>query len=153
VSSSESLDQPLHQHRVRYHETDAQGYVFNSRYLEFVDVAMTEFIKALGYPYDDFIAAGADPSVVRAEVDFRRPARFDDVLDLAVECTHVGTSSFRLRTTITRDDDLIAVSRLAYVNVDPVAETSRPLPEEIARKLREILVDDVEKEPSRSTDR
>ena len=153
MSSSESLDQPLHQHRVRYHETDAQGYVFNSRYLEFVDVAMTEFIKALGYPYDDFIVAGADPSVVRAEVDFRRPARFDDVLDLAVECTHVGTSSFRLRTTITRDDDLIAVSRLAYVNVDPVAETSRPLPEEIARKLREILVDDVEKEPSRSTDR
>ena len=106
--------EPLYQHRVRYHETDAQGYVFNSRYLEFVDVGMTEFVKSLGYPgYGDFVAAGADPSVVRAEVDYRRPARFDDLLDIAVECTHVGTSSFRLRTTITRDVDLIAVSRLA----------------------------------------
>ena len=148
-----TTSEPLHRHRVRYQETDAQGYVFNSRYLEFVDIAMVEFVRSLGYAYPDLVATGTDPSVVRAEVDFRKPARFDDLLDLAVDCIHVGTSSFRLRTTITRDGGLIAISRLAYVNVDPVAESSRPLPEEIARRLREILVDDVEKAPSRSTDR
>jgi acyl-CoA thioester hydrolase len=133
---------PTYTHRVRYHETDAQGYVFNGRYLEFVDVGMVEFVRAVGYPYDDLIAAGADPSVVRAEVDFRKPARFDDLLDLKVACTHVGTSSFRLRTAITRGPEVIAIARLVYVNVDPTAEAARPLPEEFARKLREIAVVD-----------
>jgi len=135
---------PTCTHRVRYHETDAQGYVFNGRYLEFVDVGMVEFVRSVGYLYDDLIAAGADPSVVRAEVDFRKPARFDDLLDVRVACTHVGTSSFRLRTTIMRGAEVIALARLAYVNVDPTAGAARPLPEEFARKLREIAVVDAE---------
>lgn len=135
---------PTYTHQVRYQETDPQGYVFNSRYLEFVDVGMVEFLKSLGYPYDDLNAAGADPSVVRAEVDFRKPAHFDDLLDVRVVCTRVGTSSFRLRTTITRGADLIAIARLVYVNVEPAAEAARPLPAELAKKLREIVVVDVE---------
>ncbi len=133
-----------YQHRVRYQETDAQGFVFNSRYLEFVDVGMVEFVRCLGWAYPEFVAIGADPSVVRAEVDYRKPARFDDLLDVQVDCIHVGTSSFRLRTTITRAGELIASARMVYVNVDPVAESSRPLPEEVLEKLRKIVIADVE---------
>lgn len=127
---------PVYRHQVRYHETDSQGFVFNARYLEIVDVAMTEYIRSLGYSYDAFIEAGADPSVVRAELDFKRPARFDDVLDVFVECLEVGRSSFRLRTMITRASEVLAVANLVYVNVDSNAETSRPLPESVAGALR-----------------
>jgi len=138
------LPEPFYRHRVRYQETDLQGFVFNSRYLDIIDVGMVELIKSLGQPYLDMVASGTDPSVVRAEIDFRKPARFDDLLDVHVVCTHVGTSSFRLHTRITRGEDLIAVSDLAYVNVDPATESSRPLPAEIAERLRKILVTDVE---------
>lgn len=131
---------PTYRHQVRYHETDSQGYVFNARYLEIVDVAMTEFIRSLGYAYEDFIAAGADPSVVTADINFKKPARYDDLLDVFVDCLEVGRSSFRLRTTIMRRGETIAVATLVYVNVDPEAETSRPLPETVADALRRRLI-------------
>jgi acyl-CoA thioester hydrolase len=72
----------VYRHRVRYHETDAQGFLFNARYLELADVAMTEFFRELGWPYPELVAAGADPSVVSATLTFRKPARFDDLLDV-----------------------------------------------------------------------
>jgi acyl-CoA thioester hydrolase len=127
--------EPVYRHHVRYHETDSQGYLFNARYLEIVDVAMTEYIRSLGYSYDAFVAAGADPSVVRAELDFKRPARFDDLLDLHVRCVEVGRTSFRLLTNICRADEELAVATLVYVNVDADAETSRALPDAVAQAL------------------
>lgn len=124
------------QHRVRYHEADAQGFMFNSRFLELADVALTEYLRLLGWPYHDMVQAGVDPSVVKATVDFKAPARFDDLLDLDTECDHVGTSSFSLTTTISREADLIAVTSLVYVNVDAQLATAQPLTAEIADALR-----------------
>jgi acyl-CoA thioester hydrolase len=121
---------------VRFHEADAQGILFNSRYLELADVAMTEFVRGLGWSYPEFVAAGADVAVVRAEVDFRRSVRFDDLVDLHTTCTDVGRSSFRLRTVFRCDDQEVAVTELVYVNLDPEAGGSRPLPEAVAAALR-----------------
>ena len=122
-------------HRVRYHETDPQGFLFNSRYLELADVAMTEYFRALGLPYLELLEAGADPSVVSAQLDFRRAALFEDVLVVAVGCTKVGRSSFTLDMSVTRAQETVADIRLTYVNVDVGAAASRPLPEAVARRL------------------
>src|SRR5207302_6349185 len=73
-----------HTHRVRNHEVDTQGFLFNSRYLELADVAMTEFFRELGWPYAKLVEGGTDPSVVSARQTFQSPARFDDVLDVDV---------------------------------------------------------------------
>jgi acyl-CoA thioester hydrolase len=129
------------QHRVRYHEADAQGFMFNSRFLELADVGMTEFFRAIGIPYGELLAAGADPSVVRAGIDFRRPARFEDVLDVAVTCTRVGGASFDLAMAVTRDGEEIADIQLTYVNVDAREATSRPLPDAVAQALRGEALD------------
>ncbi|RNM12032.1 acyl-CoA thioesterase [Nocardioides pocheonensis] len=124
------------EHRVRYHEADAQGFLFNSRYLELADVAMTEFFRALGFPYGHLVSSGADPSVVKAGVEFRRPARFDEVLDIAVACTRVGQSSFDLAMVVSRAQDVVAEMLLTYVNVDARNATSRLLPDGVAQALR-----------------
>src|SRR5690242_12024934 len=116
--------------------------MFNSRYLEIVDVAMTEWLRGLGWSYPEFMAAGADVSVVRAEVDYRRPVRFDDELDLHVSCVHVGTSSLRLVTSFRREGEEVAASHLVYVNLDPEEGKSMPLPEPVAEMLRAALVTD-----------
>jgi acyl-CoA thioester hydrolase len=122
-------------HRVRYHETDAQGFLFNSRYLELADVAMTEYFRALGFSYEELNAAGADPAVVSARLEFKQPARFDDVLDVGVAATRVGRSSFDLSTVILRGGEPIAEMVLTYVNVDACQAVSRPLPDIVARAL------------------
>lgn len=123
-------------HRVRYHEADAQGYLFNSRYLEIADVAMTEYFRALGFPYRELVAVGADPSVVTAQVHFRRPARFEDEIDVFVACPRVGTSSFDLDFELhNAEGETVARIANTYVNVDAESATARPLPEAVAAAL------------------
>ncbi|MFV8054811.1 acyl-CoA thioesterase [Mycobacterium sp. 48b] len=131
-------------HRVRYHESDAQGFLFNSRFLEIADVALTEFVRSIGWPYPKLLAAGADPSVIKASIDFAAPARFEDVLDVDVTCLRVGSSSFALCIGITRDDVHIAEANMTYVNVDPATAASRPLPAEVAEALRASCDDLIE---------
>ena len=130
---------PLYQHRVRNHEVDSQGFLFNSRYLEIADVAMTEYFRSIGWPYPKLVAEGTDPSVVNAVVAFKAPAYFDDTLDVDVECRKVGNSSFTLDVRISRDHAALADIELVYVNVDPSKARSRPLPEAVALALREAL--------------
>ena len=127
----------VHEHRVRYHETDAQGFLFNARYLELADVAMAEFFRALGWTYDELVAGGCDPSVVTASLTFSRPVRHDDVLDVDVVCRSVGSASFTLFFDICRAGDSVAVIKLVYVNVDAAAAASRPLPDKVAVALRQ----------------
>lgn len=124
-------------HRVRYHEADAQGYLFNSRYLEIADVGMTEYFRHLGFPYLELLASGVDPSVVQASLSFKSPARFEDHLDVHVGCTRVGTSSFDLSTTVLLGDRLVAQMELTYVSVDAAAAVARPLAEDVASRLME----------------
>jgi acyl-CoA thioester hydrolase len=125
----------IYRHRVRYHEVDLQGFLFNSRYLEIADVAMAEFFRQLGWAYGSLNSAGMDPSVVTATLRFTRPAYLDDVLDVAVECSRVGTSSFDLDMTICRDGLEIATVQIVYVNVDAALSSSCPIPTTIASAL------------------
>src|SRR5438132_794412 len=110
--------------------------MFNSRYLELADVAMTEFFRGLGFPYLDLLSIGMDPSVVKATVDFKRPARFEDLLDVSVTCTRVGTSSFDLDMYVSRDGEAITEMFLTYVNVDAQDAKSRAIPATVAIALR-----------------
>ena len=129
----------VYRHRVRYHEADAQGYLFNGRYLEIADVAMTEFFRSIGYAYGDLVAAGVDPSVVHASIEFLRPVRFDDDLEAWTDCARVGRSSFDLDTAIRRGDGDVARIHIVYVNVDPSRDRSREIPGEVARALRAAM--------------
>lgn len=129
----------VYSHRVRYHEVDQQGYLFNGRYLEIADVAMVELFRSLGFHYDALIAGGTDPSLVRTEVTFSAPAHFDDLLQADVTVGKVGTSSFHLEFVLRRGDDTVATIQTTYVNVDPALGKSRPLPDDVAAALRANL--------------
>lgn len=125
-----------HSHRVRYHETDAQGFLFNSRYLEIADVAMTEFFRDLGWTYSKLNEDGVDPSVVNVQIRFSSPARFDDEITFEVTCPRVGRSSFELRHRVVRGEEGIATIAVTYVNVDAMEAASRLLPDVVATALR-----------------
>ncbi|MBT2588458.1 thioesterase family protein [Arthrobacter sp. ISL-95] len=124
---------------MRNHEVDSQGFLFNSRYLEVADVAMTEFFRSIGWPYPKLVAEGTDPSVVSAALLFKSPAYFDDILDVDVKCRNVGNSSFKIDVWIARGGTEVATVELVYVNVDPVQARSRPLPDAVALALHGAL--------------
>lgn len=131
-----SEQQFTYRFRVRYHETDAQKFLFNARYLEYADVAMTEFFRDLGWSYPQLLENGCDPSVVTSTLEFHRPAYLDDRVDASVACLRVGTSSFTLRFLFSVRGQPICTIESVYVNVDPATASSRPVPAEIAQRLR-----------------
>ena len=119
--------------RVRYGECDAQKVVFNSRYGDYVDVAVNEFLRALGVS-DALIDGPLDFQLVKQTTEWRAPARFDQVLALSVSAERLGTTSFTLRTEfrIAGDDErVIAVVETIYVLVDAKTLQKTPLPERL----------------------
>src|SRR6185503_2236375 len=82
--------------RVRYQECDAQHVVFNARYGDYIDLACTEFMRAaLPRPTDPFDGT-FESQTVRQVIEWKAPARFDNILEVSVRATRLGATSFTL---------------------------------------------------------
>jgi len=124
-----------HPLRVRYAELDPQRIVFNAHYLTWFDIALTEYLRGLGFHADQgFAGHGSDIHVVNATLDFRASARHDDEVLLAARIEYLGRTSFRFRMGCFRDAALLVAARLTYVNAREAVPV--PLPDDfIARVL------------------
>ncbi len=116
-----------HPIRVRWGECDMQGIVFNPNYMVYVDVALTDYWRAIGMPYPQALAAeGTDSFMVAAAQSYRDAARFDDELTVALRCEYLGTTSFRLAFEIRREVTALCLGTATYVNGHQT--TRRPTP-------------------------
>lgn len=121
--------------RVRYGECDAQKVVFNARYGDYVDLATSEFFRALGY--GEALASGdVDFQLVKQTFEWKAPARFDQVLEISVSAKHLGNTSFTLaaefRVASHHDDgQAIATAETVYVLVKPHTFTKMPIPSQL----------------------
>jgi acyl-CoA thioester hydrolase len=124
--------------RVRYIECDAQKVVFNSRYSEYVDVGINEFLRAAGV-LGDFITGPLDFQLVKQTVEWKAPARFDQVLELRIGATRLGTTSFTIGTEfrVAGEQRVLVTVETIYVLVDGKTLTKLPLPDEIRVALEE----------------
>lgn len=68
--------------RVRYSETDAMGIVYHANYLVWFEVARNELFRSLGLPYTRFEAEGLSLAVIEADIRYKAPAKYDDLLEL-----------------------------------------------------------------------
>jgi len=118
--------------RVRYAECDAQKVVFNSRYAEYVDAGLNEYLRAAGI-HGQFVTGPLDFQLVKQTVDWKAPARFDQVLELAIAPVRLGHTSFTFRTEfrIAGADAVIATVETVYVLVDAKSLTKLPIPEAV----------------------
>ena len=114
-----------HRLRVRWAEVDRQGIVFNGHYLTYFDVGMTEYLRAIGIPYPDgLLEYDGDLFLVKATVEYKSPALYDDELDCHVRIGRIGSSSLQFLFALYRGDDLLVTGENIYVNAHPV--TRRP---------------------------
>ena len=122
--------------RVRYIECDAQKVVFNSRYSEYVDIAINEYLRAAGV-LKDFVTGDLDFQLVKQTIEWKAPARFDQVLELSVAATHLGNTSYTMRTEfrIAGDDRIVVSIDTVYVLVDAKTLTKLPLPDAVRAAL------------------
>lgn len=117
--------------RTRYIECDAQKVVFNSRYGEYTDVAVSEFIRAIGYE-EEMKSGEFDVQLVKQTTQWRGPARYDDVLEISVETRHIGNTSFTLfaEFRIAGQENVIVTVETVYVHVDHKTLQKVTLPDE-----------------------
>ncbi len=79
------------QYRVPYADTDQMGVVYYGNYLTIFERARNELMRACGYTYRECEAEGWMLPVTHAEVDYKRPARYDDLLEVTAWCrAHKG---------------------------------------------------------------
>lgn len=106
-----------------------QAIVFNGNYLNYFDVAFTEYWRATALP--DVIAqaeAGLEMFARKASIEYHAPARFDDVLDIGVRCAELGRSSMRFVLEIYQADALLVSGEMTYVYADSRIRKSEPVP-------------------------
>jgi acyl-CoA thioester hydrolase len=106
--------------RVRYQECDAQHVVFNARYGDYIDLACTEFMRAaLPRPTDPFDGT-FESQTVRQVIEWKAPARFDDIIEVSVRPTRIGTTSFTLGFELRRagEPDPRVTAETVYVHLD-----------------------------------
>jgi acyl-CoA thioester hydrolase len=125
----------VHRLRVRFHECDPQGVVFNAHYFTYFDIALTEMWREAFGSYGDVVASGTDVGVVEAAATFRAPARFDDELDVELRVDRLGTTSMAMATAVRRDGELLVEGRLVHVFIDTATMAKQAIPDRLRAGL------------------
>jgi acyl-CoA thioester hydrolase len=126
----------VHELRVRYGECDPQGVVFNANYLLYFDVAFTELWRAAVGRWDEMVERGIDAVVAEANVRFRAPARFDDLLQIHARVARLGTTSMTTELDVLRDGELLVEGWLRHVFVDTATWAATGLPDWVRDGVR-----------------
>jgi acyl-CoA thioester hydrolase len=119
--------------RVRYTEVDAMGYLHHSRFFQYFEMGRVELLRSLGFSYAELERGGILFVVVKAECNFKSPARYDEVLQLTTTVlrqTHVRIDhGYVLR----RGETILAEGKTSIACVDRAGEVQQ-IPEYLAGK-------------------
>ena len=124
--------------RVRISEIDNQSVVINSRYLEYFDLGIVEYFRAIGLFGSGGLASGPEIHVVKATVEFRAPILMDERIDVCVRCARIGRTSmgFALELHGADADDLRASGEEVYVHVSGARGRPQPWKDEVIAALQ-----------------
>jgi len=113
--------------QVRFVETDAQGHVFFGNYFTYFDVALTEYLKAIGYSYQQMLAEEIDFYYVEATCQYKDRAFFDEILHVHARIGKIGNTSFQFEFYVVEQNSgrSITDGRIVAVAVDH--KTNKPV--------------------------
>jgi acyl-CoA thioester hydrolase len=122
--------------RVYYEDTDSGGVVYYANYLRFMERARTEWLRSLGFEQDELLRDNGILFAVRtAKLDFLKPARFNDLLEVTAEPERQGKASVDFRQQVRRGEELLCTGEIRLACIDAERFVPAPIPEEIARRF------------------
>jgi acyl-CoA thioester hydrolase len=118
--------------RVYYEDTDCGGVVYYANYLRYLERARTEYLRERGIEVADYAAKGILFVVSAVQLNYRAPARYNDLLVVDLKISSVSKVSLTFSHEIRRKNDgvLFSDGEITLVCVDSNFKP-RPLPEEI----------------------
>ena len=114
--------------RVRYCECDPMGVVHHTAYPVWFEMGRTELLRSTGRTYRDMEAAGLLLAVVRLEVTYRAPARYDDLVTLRTTLVRVGAVKIEHSYELVRGDEVLVTGSTVLACLDRDGR-ARALPE------------------------
>ena len=134
-----SVDRFIWPVRVYYEDTDAGGVVYYANYLRFMERARTEYLRSLGVEQDEWVEThGLQFVVRRLSVDYLRPARFNDALEVSAVVQKVRRASVEFDQAVWRAGES-AMLVTASVQVACIARdtgTPRPIPKLLTEAMQ-----------------
>jgi acyl-CoA thioester hydrolase len=126
--------------RVYYEDTDFSGIVYHANYLRFMERGRTNYLRLIGADHRALFSQAEQEApgfafVVRAmTIDFLKPARMDDVLEIATTPEEVKGASITVLQKVTRGEDLLVEAhvRVAFVS----GGRARPIPKPLRVAMR-----------------
>lgn len=113
--------------RIYYEDTDAAGVVYHANYLKYFERARTEYFRAKGLLVAELAAAGFVFPVVHMDIDFKAPARHDDVLRVTTIPTRISGSTFSVHQKLVRkgDEKLLVQAEVTLACIGPALKARR----------------------------
>lgn len=124
------MNQHTTQIRVRYSETDAMGFLHHSNYLTYFEIGRTELFRAQGGSYRRMEQLGLFFVVVKVEVRFRRPAKYDDLLTLETAITRTTPAKLEHSYRLLRGTELLTEGASTLGCIDGNGQVQR-IPEDL----------------------
>ena len=121
--------------RVYYEDTDFSGNVYHAAYLHFFERARTEFLRTLGVHHSELIRDGIAFAVRSMRIEFDRPARIDDLLEVETRVDAISAARLALDQRVTRGGEAIARASVLVVAINRSGRPVR-MPKDILRHLQ-----------------
>ncbi len=105
-------------HRVPFYETDAMGIVHHANYVRYLELARVHWMDEHHRPYREYVADGYHFATTRVEVDYQRPAAFDDEIEIATWLERARGASLAMGYEIRRAGVRLGGGRSEHALVD-----------------------------------
>ena len=124
-----------HQHRVSYSECTVGNHIYHSRYLDLLEAARGEFLRALGATVLSLQEADYIFPVIEARLSYKYPARYDDLLAIEVWPTLVERVRLNFRHRVLNQDGRLLLEAETFHCCTSRDEKPRRMPVELVEKL------------------
>tara|TARA_Y100000768_G_scaffold194795_1_gene146169 strand:- start:13 stop:408 length:396 start_codon:yes stop_codon:yes gene_type:complete len=105
--------------KVYYEDTDAAGIVYYANYLKFLERARSEAIYSIGLTNKQLLNDHGTVIIVKScKIDYKKPAKFEDSLEIISKIKTIGKSSFTMDQIIKRKEEIITESEIVLVTVN-----------------------------------
>jgi acyl-CoA thioester hydrolase len=122
---------------VRFRDCDPMGHVNNAVYLTYLEQArLAHWRKLWGFGVEAMPTDSPGVILARAEIDFRIPARYGDMLEIRIGLARIGRTSFTYEYEVLDDAGrIVAIASSVQVMYDYASGRPVPVPQDIRAKL------------------
>ena len=121
--------------KVYYEDTDTGGVVYYANYLKFLERARSEAIYSLGYTNSGLLEKHGIILIVKScNIEYKKSAKFEDILDIISEATSFTKTSIVMKQTILKNNELISDAIIHLVAIDKKGKPCK-FPDELKQKF------------------